>query len=138
MTLTNDKFVIERVINVPRPRVFATYTTIESKSAWFRTPIEVETLDRELDFRIGGRERFRARWPSGFVSDFQAVYHDIVPDQRIILVYDLFHNSEKLSVSLQTIELIAEGDATRLIHTEQGAYFTGGPQAVAGRAHGTT
>lgn len=71
-------------------------------------------------------------------SDFQAVYHDIVENERIVLVYDLYHNDEKLSVSLQTIELRTEGDATRLIHTKQGSYFTGGIEAVQGREHGTT
>lgn len=55
-----------------------------------------------------------------------------------MLVYDLFHGDEKLSVSLQTIELRAEGDGTRLLHTEQGSYFSGGQDAVGGREHGTT
>jgi hypothetical protein len=61
-----------------------------------------------------------------------------VEDARIILVYDLFHNADKLSVSLLTLELRAEGDKTRLIHTEQGSYLLGGDDAVKGREHGTT
>jgi uncharacterized protein YndB with AHSA1/START domain len=72
------------------------------------------------------------------VTDFQATYHDIVEDERIVLVYDLFHNGDMLSVSLLTVELRAEGDKTRLIHTEQGSYLTGGDEAVKGREHGTT
>ena len=55
-----------------------------------------------------------------------------------MLVYDMFHNDEKLSVSLQTLEFRVQGDKTRLIHTEQGSYFTGGMEAVKGREHGTT
>ena len=54
------------------------------------------------------------------VTDFQATYHDIVENERIILVYDMFRNDEKLSVSLLTLEFTAEGDRTRLLHTEQG------------------
>ena len=72
------------------------------------------------------------------VTDFDATYHDIVEDERIVLVYDMFHNGDKLSVSLLSIELRAEGDRTRLIHTEQGCYLTGGEEAVRGREHGTT
>ena len=138
MTITNAKFVIERVLNAPPARVFAAYASLEAKSAWFRAPSNIETLDRDFDFRVGGKERFHARWPSGMVTDFQATYHDIVEGMRIILAYDMFHNGDKLSVSLLTIELIAEHGKTRLIHTEQGSYLVGGEEAVKSREHGTT
>lgn len=138
MTVTNATFVIERLLNASPARVFAAYASLEAKSAWFRTPTECETLNRDFDFRIGGKERFRARWPSGLISDFQATYHDIVENDRIVLDYDLFHDADMLSVSLLTLEFRAEGDRTRLIHTEQGCYLSGGAEAVAGREHGTT
>lgn len=138
MTITNATFVIERVLNASPARVFAAYTSLEAKGAWFRAPSDIETLDRDFDFRVGGKERFHARWPSGMVTDFQATYHDIVAGERIILAYDMFHNGDKLSVSLLTIELVAEGDRTRLIHTEQGSYLVGGAEAVKSREHGTT
>ena len=86
MTVTNATFTIERMLNASPARVFAAYATLEAKSAWFRAPAEIETINRELDFRVGGAERFHARWPSGLITDFQAAYHDIVPDERIILV----------------------------------------------------
>jgi len=138
MTITNATFTIERVLQASPARVFAAYTSIEAKSAWFRAPADIETLNRDLDFRVGGKERFHARWPGGLVTDFQATYHDIVENERIILVYDLFHDAEKLSVSLQTLEFRREGDRTRLLHTEQGSYLVGGAEAVLGREHGTT
>jgi uncharacterized protein YndB with AHSA1/START domain len=138
VTVTNATFTIERVLNASPARVFAAYGSLEAKSAWFKAPSDIETLNRELDFRVGGKERFHARWPSGTITDFQATYHDIVENERIILVYDMFHNGDKLSVSLLTLELRAERDRTRLIHTEQGSYLTGGDDAVRGREHGTT
>ncbi len=138
MTTTNATFVIERTLAATPARVFAAYATLEARSAWFRAPSEIETLNRDFDFRVGGRERFHARWPNGMTTDFQAVFHDIVENERIILVYDMFHNADKLSVSLQTLELRPEGDGTRLIHTEQGSYLVGGAEAVASREHGTT
>ena len=137
MTATNAMFTIERVLNASPARVFAAYSSLEAKSAWFKAPTEVETLNRDFDFRVGGMERFRARWPSGLISDFQATYHDIAENERIILVYDLFHDETKLSVSLMTVEFRAEGDRTRLLHTEQGTYLSGGVEAVKGREHGT-
>lgn len=138
MAVTNAIFTIERVLSAPPARVFAAYSSLEAKNGWFKAQADIETLNRELDFRVGGKERFHARWPGGLVTDFQATYHDIVENERIILVYDLFHNDEKLSVSLLTLELRAEGDKTRLIHTEQGSYLSGGEEAVKGREHGTT
>lgn len=138
MTLTNATFAIERLLNASPGRVFAAYSSLEAKSAWFKAPSDIETLDRDFDFRVGGKERFHARWPSGMTTDFDATYHDIVQDERIILVYDMFHNGAKLSVSLLFVELKSEGDRTRLIHTEQGCYLTGGDEAVRSREHGTT
>lgn len=138
MTVTNATFVIERRLNAPPSRVFAAYTSLEAKAAWFKTPSDAEILARHLDFRVGGKERFHARWPNGLVTDFQATYHDIVENERIVLVYDLLHSGERLSVSLQTIEIRAKGSETMLIHTEQGSYFSGGMSAVQGREHGTT
>lgn len=138
MAVTNAMFTIERVLRASPARIFAAYASLEAKSAWFKAPSDIETLNRDLDFRVGGKERFHARWPGGLVTDFQATYHDIVENERIILVYDLFHNGDKLSVSLLTLELRAEGDKTRLIHTEQGSYLSGGDEAVKGREHGTT
>jgi uncharacterized protein YndB with AHSA1/START domain len=138
MTVTTATFTIERVLNASPARVFAAYSSLEAKSAWFKAPADIETLNRDFDFRVGGKERFHARWPSGMVTDFQATYHDIVDNERIILAYDMFHNGDKLSVSLLTLELRAEGDKTRLIHTEQGAYLVGGVEAAKSREHGTT
>lgn len=138
MTIANATFVIERVLKASPARVFAAYASLEAKSAWFKAPMDIETLNRDFDFRIGGKERFHARWPDGKTTDFQAVYHDIVENERIILVYDMFNNGDKLSVSLQTLDFRSEGDRTRLIHTEQGSYLVGGAEAVAGREHGTT
>ncbi len=135
--ITNAAFTIERALNAPPARVFAAFSSLDAKMAWFKAPADIVTLARDFDFRVGGRERFHARWPSGMESDFQAVYHDIVENERIVLVYDLFHNTEKLSVSLQTIELRPEGAGTRLLHTEQASYFSGGIEAVQGREHGT-
>jgi uncharacterized protein YndB with AHSA1/START domain len=138
MTVTNATFTIERVLNASPARVFAAYASLEAKSAWFKAPSDIETLNRDFDFRVGGKERFHARWPSGLITDFQATYHDIEENERIILVYDMFRNDEKLSVSLLTVEFRAEDRKTRLIHTEQGSYLTGGEEAVKGREHGTT
>ena len=60
----------------------------------------------------------------------------IVPDQRIVYSYELLFGETRVSVSLATIELLAEGDGTRLVMTEQGA-FLDGHDTSATREHGT-
>jgi len=67
---------------------------------------------------------------------FNAVYQDIVPDQRIVYSYELLFGETRVSVSLATIEFLAENGGTRLVMTEQGAFFDG-HDTSATREHGT-
>jgi uncharacterized protein YndB with AHSA1/START domain len=79
----------------------------------------------ELDFRVGGREVSRGGPKGGPIHHYEAIYQDIVPNQRIIYSYDMFVGEARLSISLATVELLAQGSGTRLIFTEQGAYLDG-------------
>jgi uncharacterized protein YndB with AHSA1/START domain len=78
-----------------------------------------------MDFRVGGRETSRGGPKGGPVHAFDALYYDIVPNERIVFAYDMHLDDLRISVSLATIELKPEGNGTRLILTEQGAYLDG-------------
>jgi len=78
-----------------------------------------------MDVRPGGRERLKGRWASGMVSTFDAVYFDVMPDERLVYAYEMSLDDRKVSVSLATIELTPVGDGTRFSITEQGAYLDG-------------
>jgi uncharacterized protein YndB with AHSA1/START domain len=78
-----------------------------------------------MDVRPGGRERLKGRWASGMVSTFDAVYFDVVPNQRLVYAYEMSLDDRKISVSLATIELKPEGAGTRLVVSEQGAFLDG-------------
>jgi uncharacterized protein YndB with AHSA1/START domain len=136
-TVIHGTFTIERELPQAPARVFAAWADPKAKAAWFaaRSDLYTETI-REHDFRVGGRERVRADWKSGRVSDFQCVYQDIVPDRRIVYCYNMYVNEQKLSVSLATIEFEPSGKGTKLILTEQGAYLDG-DDGAAGREQGT-
>jgi uncharacterized protein YndB with AHSA1/START domain len=67
---------------------------------------------------------------------YNALYHDIVPDQRIILSYDMHIGAQRISVSLATVEFKPAAKGTRLLYTEQGAYLDGYDDAGQ-REHGT-
>jgi uncharacterized protein YndB with AHSA1/START domain len=61
----------------------------------------------------------------GSVSTFDAIYHDIVPDQRIVYSYEMRLDERKISVSLATFELKPATAGTHLVMTEQGVFLDG-------------
>lgn len=48
-----------------------------------------------------------------------------MPDERIVITYDMHLDEKRISVSLATMEFKPEGAGTRLIFTEQGAFLDG-------------
>jgi uncharacterized protein YndB with AHSA1/START domain len=133
---THSSFTIDRVFPHPPSRVFAAWSSADAKAKWFAGPNEWKKEIREMDFRVGGRERVRGKFPTGATSDFQAYYHDIVQDRRIVLSYDMYVSDTKISVSLATLELEPAGDGTRLVYTEQ-SVFLDGFEDNGSRAQGT-
>ncbi len=134
--VTHAVFTIERIYDAAPARVFNAFASPEAKARWFAGPDEWTQLERSFDFREGGRERLRGRFPNGRESFFDACYFDIVPDQRIVYGYNMHVDDQRISVSLATIELKPEGAGSRLTFTEQGAYLDGYDDAGS-REHGS-
>jgi uncharacterized protein YndB with AHSA1/START domain len=139
--VTHDTFSIERTYPAPPSQVFAVFASEEAKNAWgdtgdIETPADAEPP--EFDFRVGGRERFTVT-AEGSIYRYDALYYDIVADQRIVYGYEMYTNSERLSASVATIEFAEAGDGTALTWTEQGAYLDGidGADVPALRKEGT-
>jgi len=123
---THATFTIERTFDASPAHVFAAFASKEAKARWFAGPSDRSNeLAREMDFRVGGRELVKGRWHSGMVSTFDAIYHDIVPDQRIVYTYTMHLDEAKISVSLATLEFRPVSKGTRLVVTEQGAFLDG-------------
>jgi uncharacterized protein YndB with AHSA1/START domain len=114
-------FAVERSYDASPARVFAAWASPEAKSRWFLEP----GGEFELDFRVGGREFSRGGLPDGTVYTFEGRYQDIVPDERIVYAYDMHLDDRRISVSLATVELKPDGERTRLLFTEQGAFLDG-------------
>jgi uncharacterized protein YndB with AHSA1/START domain len=125
-SVTHGTFTLERTFpNATPARVFAAFTP-EGKVKWFSGPKDQwQELEREFDFRVGGREIAMGRFPSGVVSAFEARYYDIVENERIIYSYEMHLDDAKISVSLATIELKAEGTSTHLTMHEDGVFLDG-------------
>jgi uncharacterized protein YndB with AHSA1/START domain len=115
-------FVLERVYPMPRERVFAAMADKEQKAKWFGGGHPDQNW--EFDFREGGRE-YSAGQHEGTSYVFDAIYHDIVENERITWSYKMYVNDVKLSVSLTVVELTSVAGGTRLTFTETGAFFDG-------------
>ncbi len=129
---THSTFVIERNYPASPARVFAAWADLNAKSQWFGPPGE---HGHELDFREGGREHFEVTAASAVYS-YDALYEDIVQDERIVYTYDMHRDGVRMSVSVSTVELLADGAGTHLRYTEQGV-FLDGQDTPELREHGT-
>ena len=131
---TQATFVIERTYAASPERVWSAWADPRRKLEWFG-PKELKG-EHELDFRVGGHERFGTKGPGGSLYSFDAVYQDIVSGQRIVHCYDMHRDDVRISVSLATIEIEAHGDGARLTLTEHGVYLDG-HDTPEQREHGT-
>ncbi len=131
-------FHLERTYDAPVARVWKALTDEQAKAKWFGGPPDrrPELFERHMDVRVGGTERAKARWPGGVVSTFDAIYHDVVENERLIYSYVMHLNDRKISVSLATMQLTADGGKTTLKVSEQGAFLDGYDDAGA-RERGT-
>lgn len=129
-------FTIERIYPAPPARVFAAWSDAQAKLQWFACHDEWPVADHQFDFRVGGHERLATGPAGGTVHAMNALYHDIVPDARIVYSYDMRLDERRISVSLVTVEFAPHARGTRLVMTEQGA-FLDGYDDVEGREEGT-
>lgn len=118
-------FCIERTYPVSQAQVFKALTDPAAKAKWFVGGDGYTLIARDMDVRPGGREHAKGRLNSGVVSTFDAVYHDVVEDERIVYSYQMHLDARKISVSLATLELKTAGAGTQLVMTEQGAFLDG-------------
>ena len=133
---THASFTFERRYDASPARVFAAWSTQESKATWFAGPNEWRPIERVFEFRVGGEEVLKGEFPDGKITDFRSRYFDIVPDRRIVYAYGMHIGGVRISVSLATVEFHPDGAGTRLVVTEQGAFLDGYDDAGS-REHGT-
>lgn len=125
-SITHATFAIERRYPAAPARVFAAFASYEAKMRWADDPdYASDGGESEFDFRVGGRERFGGKAPDGTAYSYDAVYYDIVPDQRIVYCYEMYEQDARISVSVASIELAPAEGGTTLTYTEQGAYLDG-------------
>ena len=127
--LAHGMFTIERRYDASPERVFRAYADPVAFRRWFVEAPGATIHDWAHDFRVGGHGggRYRFGGEDSDVGFNDTQFLDIVHNRRIILSYvmgrELGDERRRDSASLASIELIPDGPGTRLIYTEQGAYF---------------
>jgi uncharacterized protein YndB with AHSA1/START domain len=125
-SVVHGTFHLERTYETPVALVWKALTDATAKQAWFTGPPgRWELLERHMDVRVGGTERLKGRWDGGMVSTFDAIYHDVIQNERLVYSYVMHLDTRKISVSLATMQLRDEGGKTTLTVTEQGAFLDG-------------
>ena len=119
-SVTHSTFSVERNYPAAPARVFAAWADPEEKRRWWAGGDD----SLQLDFRIGGHEVSEGK-VEGTDYRYEAIYQDIVPNERIIYTYEMHLNGNRTSVSVATVEFKPSGDGTQLTFTEQGAFLDG-------------
>lgn len=124
-TVKHDTITIERNFAASCLRVFAAWADPKVHGRWYVPGDDWELANYENDFRVGGRQmsRFGPKGDPKYFSD--GSYLDIVPEARIVSVGTMHDGITRISATLCTVELFAEGAGTRLILTDQSAFFDG-------------
>jgi uncharacterized protein YndB with AHSA1/START domain len=125
-SVVHGAFRLERTYDATADEVYRALSEEAAKSRWFFGPAGWRLIERVMDFRVGGRERVQGRFEGGVTTTFDAVYHDIVPLERVVYAYEMHLDDRKISVSLATLQIKPEGQRrTRLLVDEQGAFLDG-------------
>jgi uncharacterized protein YndB with AHSA1/START domain len=137
-SVVHAAFHLERSYEAPVARVWKALTDEHAKAKWFSGPQRRwELIERHIDVRVGGTERLKGRFDGSVVSTFDAVYHDVIANERLVYSYVMHLDDRKISVSLATLQLTADGTRTTLKMSEQGAFLDGYDDAGS-REHGTS
>lgn len=121
----HKSFVIERTYPASRARVFRALSDPAKKRRWFAEGEGFVVDSYELDFRVGGWERTRFHPEGGPPMTTDAVYLDLLTDERVVFAYAMTVAGAPLSSSLGTMELEDTAQGARLRFTEHTAFLDG-------------
>jgi uncharacterized protein YndB with AHSA1/START domain len=125
-SVVHGAFHLERTYDATAHEVYKALSDEAAKGRWFYGPQGWRPIERFMDFRVGGRERVKGGFEGGVTTTFDAIYHDIVPRERIVYTYEMRLDDRKISVSLATLQIKPAGERrTKLLVDEQGAFLDG-------------
>jgi uncharacterized protein YndB with AHSA1/START domain len=129
-SIIHNTFVVERSYPKPPQTVFAAFADRDKKRRWSAEGEGHELQQFELDFRVGGMERFAYRLKAGtpvagMIITNESRYQDIVPERRIVTAATMDLGEKRILISLVTVEFLPTDNGTNLLLTHQGIYLQG-------------
>ena len=118
-------WVFEREISASPAAVFAAIADPAAREEWGPPSDATVLIYEDADFGEGGLDRFRCGPKANPYVRGETRYLDIVPERRVISSEMLFADGRRLCASLSTLELIPQGNKTRLKNTSQLVSFIG-------------
>ena len=113
-SIKHSSFVIERRFDYDPAQLYRAWADPAVKARWFNGPADKWKEDvREMDVRVGGRDRLIGKFVDGSESRFEAQYLDVVPEKRLVYAYDMYWQGKKISVSLASVEFVLAGKGTQ-------------------------
>ena len=115
-----DGLRIARTFPAPRARVYRAWTNAADLARWYAPGEGMNLSIDALDVRVGGRLQATFGMPgeSPFVETNE--FREVVPDERLVFDMTLARDGRVFSRSRCTVELIARGERTQLVLTDEG------------------
>jgi uncharacterized protein YndB with AHSA1/START domain len=129
---TTPSLTMKRRLNATPAEVFQAWTDPKLLMRWFG-PENVETMEVQVDPRLGGSYRVVMLEDTGERHEVSGTYLDFVPDQRLVLSWSWVTTPERVSRVTVTFKGDGEGTILTLLHEK---LFD--EQAVIGHTHGWT
>jgi uncharacterized protein YndB with AHSA1/START domain len=134
-TVIHDTFTLERTFEATVEKVFAFLADPQKKKRWYAAADERDLEGFEMDFRVGGVERLASRMGdktpfAGAVLANEGRFEDILDNRRVVVSTSMTLGGRRISTSLVTFEVMANGAATDMVLTHQACFYEGadGPQ----------
>jgi len=118
-----EPFVISRVLDAPRERVWAAWTEVERLKQWF-SPKGFTVIAAKMDLRVGGTYHYGLRMPDGKEMWGRFVYREVRKPERLVWINAFSDKDGGLGVHplnpdwprqmLTTVTLEAQGAKTKL------------------------
>jgi len=111
--LTKPSLTIRRRFAAPPAKVYGAWTDPAKIAHWWGS----ETLYAEADARVGGRYRIGMRTADGEQHDVSGVYHQMVPNEKLVFSWAWRTTPER--ESLVTLTFRRDGDGTLFTLTHE-------------------